>query len=51
MTKDQIAVVIVVLGVLAGAIQQFYELRSEVVELRLKLDYLAGTGWRVPEAK
>ena len=46
MTKDQIAAIVIVLGVLAGAVQQFYELRSEVSELRVRFEYVAGTIWR-----
>ena len=51
MTREQLLATLVVLSVLTTAVAQFYSLKAEVFELRLKLDYLAGAGWHVPEAK
>lgn len=45
MTREHLAIVIVIIGLLAGAIQQFYALKSEVTDLRLRMEYLYGTGW------
>lgn len=48
MTKDNIAILVTVLGLLAGAVQQFYQLRSDVSSLRLRMEYLHGSGWTAP---
>lgn len=48
MSKEQIAAVVVVLGVLSAAIAQFYDLKSEVRELRVHVEYLSGKGWHSP---
>ena len=49
MSKDQIAIVLLIIGLLAGAIQQFYALKSEVAELRLKMEYVHGAEWSPPQ--
>lgn len=49
MTREQILATLTVLGVLAGAIQQFYALKTEVAEVRIHLDYLTGSTWHPPQ--
>lgn len=43
MTREQLLAVIVVLGVLATSIQQFYALKTEVTVLHERFDYISGT--------
>ena len=50
MSREQLLAVIVVLGVLSGAIQQFYSLKAEVEGLRIRFEYTHGAGW-TPEPK
>ena len=48
MTKEQLGAVLAVLGVLVGAVQQFYDLKAEVRELRVHIEYVTGKGWHTP---
>ena len=50
MTKDQLAIGLVLLGMLAGAIQQFYALKTEVSVMHDRIDYVFGPEqkWSAP---
>ena len=48
MSKEQLFATIAVLGVLATSIQQFYQLKAEVSELRVHFQYLTGANWHPP---
>lgn len=51
MTRDQLLATLVVLSVLTAAVAQFYDLKMQVQELRMRFEYIAGSGWHAPEAK
>jgi len=48
MTREQLLAVLVILGMLAGAIQQFYALKTEVETLKVRFDYINGANWQAP---
>ena len=47
MSREQLLAIIVVIGMLAGAIQQFYALKSEVEGLKIRFDFVNGS-WHAP---
>lgn len=49
MTREQLLAVLVVIGTLAAAVQQFYALKLEVAELKLHIEYVHGADWHPPK--
>ena len=48
MTREQLLAMIVVIGMLAGAIQQFYALKAEVEGLKVRFEFVNGQ-WQMPK--
>ena len=55
MTREQLLATLAILGVLLGAVKQFYDLKTEVAvqneqiqTLRERFEYVNGSGWQMP---
>lgn len=48
MNREQFLAALAIVTMLAGAAQQFYALKADVAELRIKFDFMHGSGWHPP---
>ncbi len=49
MSREQILAVLTVLAFLGTAIQEFIAVKTEVAEIKVHLEYLAGSNWHPPK--